>query len=310
VPFGLNRRREHESIAAQRPPGVSRGQWQQQLRDSATPLTDPVPGLADYGRSAGWSAPSVPPLDDSALGFAHDMLMKLEGVVWQADPNTDPGGGPSRYADTYTGTVDGREFVVSNVSYTWSFLHGGEHPVAGALCSIKLDCVLPLLFVNPRGCQPHMRAMTKPVKLGRADFDHTFEVRSGHVDYAASLLTPMADEILVRDDWALFLEFANLVSITARPFRTVDEVIDRISAMSRIVGLIPASVRDAYQVNLPPQRPDAVELSEDDRRRARQIIETLPADQRRALVGRMRAEGPDAVVRELLGSNDGRLNPR
>jgi len=237
------------------------------------------------------------------------MLMKLEGVLWQGDPNTDPGGGPSRYADTYTGTVDGWEFVVSNVSFTWSFLHGGEHPVAGALCSIKLDCVLPLLLVNPRGCRPHMRAMTTPVKLGRADFDDSFEVRSGHVDYAASLLTPMADEILGRHDWAFFLEFANLVSITPTPFRTVDEVARRISAMSRIVGLIPASVRDAYQVKAPPQRRDAVESSDADRERAREIIDALPADQRRALVARMRSEGPDDVIRDLLRANGERPDP-
>ena len=280
--------------------GVSRSQWQQHLRDPAVPLTDPVPGVSEYGRSAGWTASPVPPLDDSALGFAHDMLMKLQGVSWQADPNTDPGGGPSRYADTFTGDVDGREFVVSNVSFTWSFIGGGEHPIAGALCSVKLGVLLPLVLVNPRRCQPHMRAMTKPVKLGRADFDQLFEVRSGHVEYATSLLTPMADEVLGRDDWAFFLEFANLVSITAAPFRTVDEVTDRIAVMSRLVGLIPASVRDAYEVKVAPQGPGSVEISPEDRQRARQMIDAMPTDQRRALVARMRSEGPEPVIRELL----------
>lgn len=303
MPFGFKRRDREASRAAERPGGVSRGEWQEHLRDPTVPLTDPVPGLPEYGRSVGWAASPVPSLDDSALGFAHDMLMKLQGVVWQADPNTDPGGGPNRYADTFTGNVDGREFVVSNVSYTWSFLHGGEHPVAGSLCSVKLGFLLPLVLVNPRGSEPHMRAMTKPVKLGRADFDQRFEVRAGHVDYAAALLTPMADEILGRDDWAFFLEFANLVSVAAAPFRAVDEVTERIAVMSRLVELIPASVRDAYQVKTPPVEPGAAEVSPEDEQRARQMVDAMPADQRRELVARMRSEGPERVIRELLGGD-------
>jgi hypothetical protein len=270
------------------------------LRDPSIPLTDPVAGLSEYARSAGWAAPLAPPLDQSALGFAHDMLMKLHGVSWQGDPNIEPGGGPNRYADTFTGEVDGRKFVVSNVSFTWSFFHGGEHPVAGALCGMTLGFLLPLVFVSPRHREPHMRAMTKPVRLGRADFDDRFEVRSGHEEYAVALIGPMADEMMLRDDWAFVLEFGSLISLAAVPFESVDEVKERLRVMSTLVSLIPDSVRRTYEVKVMGQEAEPVELSPEDQQRARQLMQAMPEDQRRALMARMRSEGPEPVVRELL----------
>jgi hypothetical protein len=253
---------------------------------------------------------AAPPLDNSALDFAHDMLMKLHGVSWQGDPNSDPGGSPSRYADTFRGEVNGREIVLSNVSFTWSFLHGGEHPVAGGLCSMKLGFLLPLVLVSPRSCEPHMRAMTKVVKVGQTAFDARFEVRSGHPDYAVALVTPMADEILTRDDWAFFLEFGTFVSLAAAPFATLDEVTRRVEAMARLVALIPAPVRDAYEVKVGFQSATSEDLSTndhpglsaEDQQRARQLLQAMPPEQRSALVARMRTEGPEAVIRELLGN--------
>lgn len=290
----------------QQPGDVGRRQWQEHLGDVSVPLTDPVPGLPEYARGARWAAtPAGAGLDESAAAFANDMVKKLNSVPSMAgiSAETRLGGGPNRYADSFSGHVDGHDFLVTNVSLAVTHVDGGYRPVAGSLCSVRLGFLLPLVLVNPRSCQAHMRVMTKPVKLGREDFDKRFEVRSGHVDYAVALLSPMADELLQRDDWAFFLEFANLVSVAAAPFATVEEVADRLAAMSRLVGLIPASVRSDYEVKVPPSQPDSMKLSPEDEQRARQIVDAMPADQRRALIARLRSEGPERVMRELLESD-------
>jgi len=247
--------------------------------------------------------PGGPQLDQSAASFAHDMVKKLHGVPSSVD-FTPVGGGPNRYADSFSGQVDGRDFVFGNVSFTVSHVHGGERPVAGAFCSVKLGFLLPLVLINPRSCEAHMRAMTTRVKVGREDFDKRFEVRSGHVDYAVALLSAIADEILRRDDWSFFLEFRELISLAAAPFSTVDEITDRLAVMSRLVSMIPARVRSAYEVKVPRLQPGAQELSPEDQQRARQIIDAMPADERRALIARMRSEGPEGVIRELLSSDN------
>jgi len=272
------------------------------MRDPSIPLTDPVPGLPEYARSAGWTAElSGPQLDGSVAGFAHEMIMSLLGIPRMVD-FTPVGGGPNRYADAFSGQVDGRAFIVSNVSFTVSHVHGGERPVAGSLCSVGLGCLLPLVFITPHGREPAMRAMTKSVKLDRDDFDKRFEIRSGHPDYAVALVRPMADELLRRDDWAFYLEFANLVSLAVAPFVTVEDITARLAAMSRLISLIPTSVREAYEVKLPPaSTPDMITAQ--DHERAKQIIDALPVDQRRALFARIRSDGPEVVIRQLLDSN-------
>lgn len=299
MPFWNKRQDDAPADAARRPAGVSRRDWQEHLRDPSAPLSDPVPGLADHAASAGWRAASAPALEESGADFAHDMLKKLNGIATTMDPQTTAGGGPNRYADAYTGAVDGRDFVVANVSFSVSHAHGGERPLAGSLCSIRLGALLPLAFVNPRRCEPFFRALMKPVKLGREDFDRRYEVRSGHPDYALALLSPMADLILQRDDWAFLLDFASLVSLSATPFQTVDDVTGRVTLMSRLVSLIPEAVVSTHRVAVPPPAQD-VELSAADQERGRRIVEALPPDRRRALIGRMRTEGAESVIRELL----------
>jgi hypothetical protein len=301
VPFWNKRHDDAPPAATERPAGVSRREWQEHLRDPSAPLSDPVPGLAEHAASAGWRAAASAALDESGADFAHDMLKKLNGLATTMDPHTTAGGGPNRYADSYAGAVDGRDFVLANVSFSVSHFRGGEQPLAGSLCSIKLGTLLPLALVNPRRCEPFFRALMKPVKLGRDDFDRQFDVRSGHPDYALALVSPMADLILQRDDWAFLLDFASLVSLSATPFRTVDDVTARVMLMSRLVSLIPEAVVSTYQVAVPrPAQEQSVELSPADQERGRRIVDALPPDQRRALIGRMRTEGPETVLRELL----------
>jgi len=288
MPFGFGRRK----TAPQQ--GVADG-------TDALPLTDPVGGVGEYARSAGWTGPLTDPgLDQSALQFAHDMLKHLYGVP-DSVTFTPVGGGPNRYADAFAGQLDGHDFVFTNVSFTVSHLHGGEQPLLGSLCAMEIGAVIPLVLVQPSKCEPFMRAMTKEVKIGRPDFDDRFRVRSGHPDYAVELITPLTDELLRRDDWAFFVEFANLICVTPEPFRTVADITERLESMQRLTHLIPAAVLEAYAVKtITTPSPDAASLSDADRDRAKQIIDSMPRAQRQELIARMRTEGPETVIREVL----------
>jgi len=83
---------------------------------------------------------------------------------------------------------------------------------------------------------------------------------------------------------------------------TVEDVTGRLAAMSRLISLIPTSVREAHEAKLPPaSSPDMITAQ--DRERAKQIIDALPVEQRRALFARIRSDGPEAVIREVLDSN-------
>ena len=157
-----------------------------------------------------------PAFDVSVTTFVHDMLKHLYGVPDMV-AFTPVGGGPNRYADSFRGQSDGHDFVVTNVSFTVSHRRGGEQPLVGSVCVMGIGSLLPLALVQPRNCEPFMRAMTKEVQLGSADFEQRFHARSGHADYAIELLTPMIDDLVRREDWALYLEFANLVSLPPRP---------------------------------------------------------------------------------------------
>ena len=261
-----------------------------------------VVGLPVHAAAAGWEGPlGDPGFDQSTRDYLHRMLEYLSGIRDSVDPASTQGGAGNTYADAYRVTIEDRDVVVANLSFTVSHLHGGERLLAGSVGVAPLGCILPLVLVNPRSSDPYMRAMTKPVKLGRDDFDRHFEVRSGHPEYAQQLLGPMADVLLTRDDWAFYLEFARLVSISAAPFQTVDEVTQRVATLGSLVSLIPASVREQYELKLPPMSPPAAaELSATDRQRAQAMMDAMTPDQRRATVARMRTEGPEAVIRDLL----------
>jgi hypothetical protein len=311
MPFWSRGEAADEPEATGRPPGARRSDWQRHLADPSVALTDPVPDLGSTAAAAGWVlGPADPGLDPSASEFVHDMVLKLHRVASLPDPNLATGGGPNRYADTVSGVVDGRPFVAGNVSFTWSFYHGGEHPVSGSFCSVGLGGLLPLAMVQPRGCEPHQRSMTKRATLGRPDFDGRFEVRSGHPDYAVALVSPLADELLRRDDWSLFVEFTDLVTVAAQPFTTAGELAERVATVSRMVALVPPDVWTEYEVRTPVAGPGPVELSPEDLERAQAAMQSLSAEERKEVVARIMTEGRDAVLRDLLGGEgDGSDRP-
>jgi hypothetical protein len=259
-----------------------------------------VGALSEHARAAGWEGPLADPgFHQATRDYLHQMLESLAGI--HHDPALPEGGSGNSYTDAYRVASERGDAVVANLSFTVSHPHGGDRLLAGSVCVIPLGCVLPLVLINPRTSDPYMRAMTKSVKLDRVDFDRTFEVRSGHPEYAAALLAPMADTILRRNDWAFCLEFALLASIAPVPFESIEEMMDRLATMQSLVSSIPVSVREQYAVKVPPVAAGAAaELSTADREHAKQLIDAMPPEQRRDLIARMRTEGPEAIIRALL----------
>jgi hypothetical protein len=263
----------------------------------------PLPGLAEYAARAGWAGPLEDPgFSQGTTGYVHDMLRNLWGgggfEPWVA------GASAPRYGNTYRGQLQGREFVVTNVFVTMARNTAGAGPGInrpGSACVMQLGDLLPSLTVNLRNRQDYQYRLTEPVRLGIADFDHRFEVRSGHPDFAARAVYPMIPVLMSRDDWVFYLEFAQLVSVCRAPFTTVADVTDRVGAMLTLASAIPPDVRDQYQVARPTAPPDPGLDTPANRQRLRAIMDAMPPDQRRALMTRLRAEGPNVVFGELLG---------
>jgi hypothetical protein len=114
------------------------------------------------------------------------------------------------------------------------------------------------------------------------------------------LLTALADVLLVTEQCAFLLEFGALVSIATAPYTSAADVDDRLSLMSTLVSAIPSSVRGTYQVTAAMPEPAGPPLTAEQQQQARRIVDAMPTEQRRQLMARMRTEGPDVVIREVL----------
>lgn len=269
-----------------------------------------VPGLADYAARAGWPGPLADPgFDEGTTGFVHDMMRNLWGGGGSYYDVQLPGASPPRYGNSYRGQVAGHDFVVTNVFVTMVHNFPGAGfgiNRAGSVCSMDLGCLLPSLTVNLRNRADYQYAMTQQVKIGDREFDHRFEVRSGHPDFAARAVAPMAAILMNRDDRVFYLEYARLVSVSGAPLESVADVTDRVGAMLGLVSAIPADVRAQYEVaRAPATAPDADLDTPQNRARIRALMQQLPPDQRSRLMNRLRTEGPNVVFRELLNRGTG-----
>lgn len=270
--------------------------------------TAPLPGIAGYAAGAGWQGP----LDDPGLGqgaesFVHDMMRNLWGGGGTLGPER-AGASKARYGNAYRGWEQGHEFIVANVFVTMRSNYAGagfgiDRP--GSACVMDLGCVLPSLTVNLRNRSDYQWAMTQQVRLGDREFDRVFDVRSGQPEFAARLLAPMTGVLMSRDDWVLYLEFGQFVSVSSAPLASAAEMAGRVQALAGLVSLIPADVRAQYALARPADAaPDPDLDTPENRARLQAMMRAMPADQRRQLIGRLRTEGPNVVYRELLEAGD------
>jgi hypothetical protein len=140
VPFGF-RHRIVERSAAIGPPGRSSAAVTGSNTCETRRYRSPIPfrGSPPTPRPRAGHRARPEALSGSGAEFVHDMLLKQHGVSSLPDPNLSVCGGPNRYAHALADVVNWRELLVGNVSFTWSFFHGGEHP-SRERCSVN-DCL-------------------------------------------------------------------------------------------------------------------------------------------------------------------------
>jgi hypothetical protein len=197
-----------------------------------------------------------PGFSQGTTSCVHDMMRNLWGG---GGAGRDlPGASAPRYGNTYRGQLEGHEFVVTNVLVTTVTNYPGAGPGInrpGSVCVMQLGGLLPSLTVNLRNRGDYQHLLTEPVRLGVADFDRRFDVRSGHPDFAARAVNPMIPVLMSRDDWVIYLEFAQLVSVCRAPFATVADVTGRAGAMLTLARAIPPDVWASTRSPGPPRRP-------------------------------------------------------
>jgi hypothetical protein len=196
-----------------------------------------VPGLSDIAVRQGWEpVPGAP-----FAGLLEDDVRDISQAVYAAPPGlAAPGGradaGPTAFSDAYRGTLDGRLVLIAN---GWTSIEATLRGVA--VCAVELPAALTLLSVQPRRF-PAALALPK-IATGDPAFDGRFLVQAtADLDGPVhEVLTPDAQQrMLARDDWFFRAGRGLLGCVTPGPFRSVDEVSQRISEVLAIGAAIPS----------------------------------------------------------------------
>jgi hypothetical protein len=211
-----------------------------------------IPGLSDIAVSQGWQPLSGPPFAGVLEADVREITLVLHGAAAApAALDGQPGAGPTEFSDAYRGLLDDRAVIVTNA---WTSI-GGRSAVS--VCAVELACPATLLSVQPRRFPP---LLDLPEALaGRPEFDERFLVQAT-ADLAAPVqrvLPPEAQQhLLARDDWFFRAGRGLLGCVGAEPFRSVDEVSQRISAVLAIAAAMPAALVMAAPVTPPPAPAD------------------------------------------------------
>jgi hypothetical protein len=250
-------------------------------------------------------------------GLTADFVRQGIGLLWGAwtDQSQEPDkvvAATARYTDVWRGQSGGHDVTWAHVfCLIKGNYHGGpgvERP--GSACAVRLASLgaaaaapghpgrlLPLLAIGPHNHMQYPLPLAHRVPMPDEDFNRHFEVSSAHHDYAVALVTPLMAGVQRRDNWAFLMCFDTLVAVSADqpdPGSRIAEVIDLVSA-------IPPDVVAGFGVAaVPPQAESHRELSDAERTKAKAIIDEMTPEQRRAIIARLRTEGPDAVFAELL----------
>jgi hypothetical protein len=219
-------------------------------------VKDGVPGLAEVASAQGWlPADGKRPFDGQLEDAVHDMSRTLYGVA-HLTGSSDTRISPTFYRDAFRGTLSGRNVTVANA---WTGVTPGLFGITGGMCGVavcvaELPSVLPIGLIQPRRLP--VIAHIRETPTGDPAFDDLYSVGSfaGFGVSQEQVLTPeLRQLIMAHDDWIFRFERYLLACITKGPFRTVDNVTQRISEVLAFVGAIPASVM-----------PDHVDHSSDD----------------------------------------------
>ena len=211
-------------------------------------------GPASFAAAQGWQPVAGPPFHHHAVDGIHDITRAMYGAPRQTD-TTQRTVGDTTFSDAFRVSAGGRTVIAAN-AHTYIdpalFQAGHLHPDV-AVCAVELACPVTLLSVQPRQF-PAILALPE-TRAGRPDFDDRFLVQAT-ADMPRPLqriLTAEAQQqMLARDDWFFRAGRGLLGCVGTEPFRSVDEVSQRISAVLAIAAVMPAALVMSAPVTPPP----------------------------------------------------------
>lgn len=213
-----------------------------------------VPGLAKVAVGQGWQPLSGKPFDGHLEEAVHEITRVMYGAPRSAQSERGVRVGGTAFRDAFRGSISGRAVIVANA---WTGIEAESlHSTGGksgvAVCAAELPSMLPIACVQPRRFPPVIQIRYSPT--GDLAFDQRFGVAALPDLGLGQVLTPdLRQRIMARDDWFFRAERYLLGCVSKGPFRSVDEVSQRIGEVLAIVAAIPVSVL-----------PDHVDHSQDD----------------------------------------------
>lgn len=255
---------------------------------------EPIPELAEYAAAHGWTGPSADLGSDEMTGeYVETMLRNLSGNPRSAEISADVGVEGPEWSNLYSGTSNGRAFVVGNVWMGFRDAATRSH-IDGSLCVLHLNEALPPLLVNLRGCRPFLRLGMKEMTFESEDFNRRFQVVALNREYTMDLITERVMALLMeRDDWVFFLELDRMICLARSPLRSPEDYAARVDALGRFAALIPAFVEQDRAMQM-PTLPDGTVIDPTDEAsmaKVERAVSAMSPEERRRFVSQAQVAG-------------------
>jgi hypothetical protein len=148
--------------------------------------------------------------------------------------------GSVAYTDVYRGVIDTHTVTVANL---WTEISSDPRFVVNekgsAVCAVELPTMLPIAGVEPR---TKFASLAGPeVPTGDAAFDARYRIvgAPGSVDVVTA---DVRHAIAAHGDWVFVAERYLLGCVSLPPFRTADDVAQRIHDVLAVVGAFPSAI--------------------------------------------------------------------
>jgi hypothetical protein len=267
--------------------------------------TEGIPGLAEHASAMRWVGPSTDaPPDETTADYIREMARTFAGEasIYHLD---DFSVGPTRYANVFTGEVDGRPVrlgnTFTNLSPKSPAYVGEGTDIASSFVIIDLPAALPPLVVSLRRFPPYRIPFTKEWTLESDDFNRRFLVMALDRKYASDMVSPRLMELLLtRDDWVFLILMSRLICVCKTPFTGLDEVKTRVEALSRFAELAPTFVEQDRGLAM-PTLPDGSAFDPNDPasiEKLKAAVVTMTPEERTAFF----AQTQQAEARFVLGA--------
>ena len=188
--------------------------------------------MAGFAAARGWAPAGDRPFDGHLEDAVAEINRTMHGAARALGEMRLHGlrVGATTFGDAYRGSIGGRAVIVANA---WTTIGPEVRGAAGtmcgaAVCAVELPSILPIMYVQPRLFPPIAHVRESPV--GNPAFDGRFLVAgTPAAGSAQGVLTPEVQQrIMGPDDWVFRAERYLLGCVSKGPFRSADEVTQRI----------------------------------------------------------------------------------